>query len=355
MVLIIKKRIALFCLSALLLCPLPAHAEPLPGGPSVSARCAVLSCGGRLIYAKNAHERMPMASTTKLMTALVVLENCALDETVEVKAESCGLEGSSMYLRPGRDKTVEELLTGLLLVSGNDAASALACHVSGSEAGFAKLMNQKAAEIGMRNTSFVNPHGLPDPAHYSTAADLALLMERCMENADFARINAMQSRCVDGSVLVNHNRLLSSCPGCTGGKTGYTMSAGRCLVSACERGGGRLICVTLSAPDDWNDHMKLYDWGYSVCEKRSVSAAARFTVPVIAGEKAEALVLPDRDHFVFAPKTAEISCRAELPWFVFAPVKAGERAGKVRVYVDGEAAGEYYLIYSESVPLRGNI
>lgn len=354
MVLIIKKT-AFFLLFALLLCMSSASAASDGDAPEVSAQCAALSCGGRLIYSKNASVRMPMASTTKLMTAIIVLENCALDEVVEVKADQCGIEGSSMYLRPGRDKTVEELLTGLLLVSGNDAAAALACHVSGTEAAFTALMNQKAAQLGMVNTSFANPHGLPDPAHFSTAADLAKLMEYCMENPDFARIDSMKSRVVDGNVLVNHNRLLSDCPGCIGGKTGYTMTAGRCLVSCCEREGGRLVCVTLAAPDDWNDHSGLYDWGFDLCEMRSATDSVRFSVPLSGGTCSEAKVLPAGPVDIFVPACAEISCRVELPQFVFAPVNAGERAGKVRIFVDGEPAGEYYLIYSDNVPMRDDI
>lgn len=355
MVLIIKKFYTCFIFLSLLnslFLPVSAQAS---GGPEVSAQCAVLSCGGRIIYEKNAEAKMPMASTTKLMTAILALENCGLDEVVEIKAEYCGIEGSSMYLRPGTEKTVEDLLKGLLLVSGNDAAVALACHISGSEAAFAALMNEKAEALGMNSTTFVNPHGLNDPSHYSTAADLARLMEYCVENEDFVRLNAMKNAAVDGMVLVNHNKLLYNCPGCVGGKTGYTMTAGRCLVSCCEREGGRLVCVTLSAPDDWNDHSKLYDWGFERCELVEPGTGQCFTVSVVSGEANEAVLLPEGKAGIFVPKDSVLEYRAELPRFVFAPVEKGERGGKVLVYVDGERAGEYYLIYSDNIALDNSL
>ena len=200
--------------------------------PSLSAHSAiVMHSGGEVVFEQNPDEKMRIASTTKIMTALVVLENCALDEQVEILPEYCGIEGSSMYLAPGERCTVEELLQGLLLVSGNDAAIALACHTAGDTDSFVALMNAKAFALGMENSSFANPHGLDGEGHYSTARDMAKLMCACMENEDFARINAKKSSTVGERVLYNHNKLLSGCPGCIGGKTGYTEAAGRCLVS----------------------------------------------------------------------------------------------------------------------------
>lgn len=346
---LIIKKIFAFLLAALLLSPNSSAAAEMP---SVSANCAVLSCGGRLIYEKKADTPVAMASTTKLMTAILAIENCSLDESVLIRQEYCGIEGSSMYLRPDTKKSVEELLQGLLLVSGNDAATALACHVSGSEEGFVKLMNDKAQALGMTNTHFVNPHGLSDKEHYSTARDLAMLMEYCMKNTDFQRINAMKSCHVDGSTLVNHNKLLFNCPGCVGGKTGFTEAAGRCLVSCCEREGGLLVCVTLSAPDDWNDHKKLYNWGFELCSLRSMSADIDLDVPLIAGEKNGCALEPEGEYSLFLPDECKAELKAEVPWYAFAPVKRGQRAGKVRIFVDGQAAGEYYLMYSEDVPVR---
>lgn len=354
MVLIIKiiKRLTAAALVPVLAAALCAgHAYALDQ-PAVSAKSAVVLCSGYTLFEKNADVKMPMASTTKLMTAIIAIESCPLDERVEIKPEYCNIEGSSMYLMPGESYSVKELVEGLLLVSGNDAATALACHVAGSTERFAALMNEKAARLGMSNTHFVNPHGLSENGHYSTARDMARLMEYCMEDPAFAEIDAMKNCTAGGRLLVNHNRLLDLCPGCVGGKTGFTEAAGRCLVSCCEREGTRLVCVTLSAPDDWNDHMGLYGWAYSRCTARSVTDGLKFSVPVISGESRWAYLAPEEDKSLFLPADMEIKLTAELPWFVFAPVEAGKKAGKVTVSVDGKCLAEYYLVYTDTVPLK---
>lgn len=304
--------------------------------------------GGEVIYEKNGDGRVLIASTTKLMTAILALENCALDDIVEVGSECCGIEGSSMYLEPGQKCTVRELLLGLLLVSGNDAAAALACHVSGNIERFAALMNQKARELGMENSHFANPHGLNTEGHYSTARDMARLMAYCMENRDFAKLCAVKTAEVAGQTLINHNKLLSLCPGCIGGKTGYTESAGRCLVSCCERDGMRLICVTFAAPDDWNDHQKLYDWAYANYCERLVTEGIGFQVPVVSGNSASVRAVPE-ELSLFLPKTAVLSMEAELPYFVFAPIQEGETAGRAVIRLDGREIAETRLYYEQSV------
>lgn len=253
-----------------------------------------------------------------------------------------------MYLEPGQRYTVRELVTGLLLVSGNDAALALACHSSGSEEGFVKLMNQKARELGMNDTQFENPHGLNADSHYSTARDMARLMAYCMQNEDFAKISSIRSCTVGEQTLINHNKLLGYNIGCIGGKTGYTQAAGRCLVSCCERDGTRLICVTLAAPDDWRDHEKLYRWAYSQYSTRDVSEGLCFEVPVVSGEAASVRVVPEELR-LFLPSSAELVAEAAMPNFVFAPVEAGEPAGIVCLYLDGQKLAEARLLYEESV------
>lgn len=307
---------------------------------------------GRCLYEKNADIRAPIASTTKLMTAIIAIEKCDMDETVTVDDECCGIEGSSMYLEQGQELTVEELLKGLLLVSGNDAALALAKHTSESVQAFTELMNEKASELGMRNTHFANPHGLSDAAHYSTARDMAVLMEYCLKNSTFRRINALKSCTVNGLTLINHNRLLLKCPGCTGGKTGFTEAAGRCLVSSCERNGIELVCVTLNAPDDWRDHTDMYELAFSEYELRSVTDGIRFSVPVVSGEQDTAYLVPDGPYTALIRRDMDAKLTAHLPWFVFAPVEKGERGGKAEISVDGETIGEYYLIYYDTVPLN---
>lgn len=315
--------------------------------PALSAQSAVLVCEGEVLYEKNARLRLPMASTTKIMTAILAIENANTEDIVSIKPEHCMVEGSSMYLRPESDKTVLELLKGLLLVSGNDAALALADHVAGDCDKFVEMMNRKAADLGLENTHFTNPHGLSHASHYTTAYDLALLMEYCMDNELFRHIVAMKSFESDGAQLLNHNKLLFSCPGCIGGKTGYTEASGRCLVSCCEREEAQVICVTLSAPDDWNDHMALYNWVYDNFSLRSLTENQSFPVPLVSDEKSYVFLVPEKEESTFVRDSSEIRLEAQLPWFAVEPLKAGERGGKVSIFVDGIKTGEYYLIYSE--------
>lgn len=315
--------------------------------PQISARSAVLMHEGRPLYEKRAHERLPMASTTKLMTAILAIENAKPQDAVKILPEYCMVEGSSMYLKPDTERTVEELLKGLLLVSGNDAALALAHHISGSVEAFTALMNTKAKELGMQDTHFQNPHGLSHEDHYSSAYDLALLMEYCMENETFSRIAAMKSFENDGAVLLNHNKLLFICKGCEGGKTGYTMAAGRCLVSCCRREGVSIVCVTLSAPEDWNDHMALYDWCYSTHSPRCLTENQRLSVSLASADDEEAYLVPEKEHHAFVSDASEIRLDIRLPWLVFKPVRQGDAGAKVSIFVDGVEYGEYYLIYDK--------
>lgn len=347
--LIIKKIISVFAALALLLALLPGAAA---AAPSLSADSAVVMTGdGRLLYEKNGQARALVASTTKLMTAIITLENAQLNELVDIKPEYCNIEGSSMYLRAGERYTVKDLLLGLLLVSGNDAACALACHTAGSLEGFVGLMNEKARELGMAGSSFANPHGLDAQDHYSTALDMAKLMCYCMDNDSFRRLCGVKSCLVHGQTLVNHNRLLDLCPGCVGGKTGYTLSAGRCLVSCCERKGLRLVCVTLSAPDDWNDHLALYDWGFSRFRLRDVMEGQRFTVPVVSGTVQSLDLVPEKRIEVYTGGDRQICLRAELPRFVFAPVNQGETGGQIWVIINDEIVDGCRLIYAGGAEL----
>lgn len=351
MVLIFKGKIAALAAAALLLSASPAGAAGADY-PGTSADCAVvMHSGGRCVYEKNADRRALIASTTKLMTALVTLENAELEESVEIKREYCEPEGSSMYLRPGETRTVRELLLGLLLVSGNDAALALAGHVSGGEEEFVALMNRRARELRMTGTSFANPHGLDAKGHYSTARDMATLMLACMEDARFRELCGTKSCRLGEDTLQNHNRLLWSCPGCTAGKTGYTMAAGRCLVSCCEREGTLFVCVTLSDPDDWNDHQRLYDWAFSRYSVRELCRGLSFDVPVVSGSAATVSVVPAEELRELLPKSAEISVVAEMPKFIFAPVKMGETAGQIWFIMKGEKIAGCRLVYAGDVAL----
>lgn len=320
--------------------------------PAVCAQSAVvMHSGGEVVFEKNADKRMLIASTTKIMTALVVLEECGLDEEVEILPEYCGAEGSSMYLKAGERYSVRELLQGLLLVSGNDAAIALACHTAGDIDSFAALMNAKAFALGMEGSSFANPHGLNAEGHYSTARDMAKLMCRCMENEVFAEITSMKSCETGGQTLLNHNKLLYGCDGCIGGKTGYTQAAGRCLVSCTERNGTRFICVTLNDPDDWRDHNRLYDWAFGRYSNRCVvDDSIGFDIPVVSGACDTVRAVPEKNFSAFLPKDAELVLVAEMPRFTFAPVAQGEAAGRIVVLNDKQLISEIKLIYSADVP-----
>lgn len=284
-----------------------------------------------VLYEKNIYDKYLVASTTKILTALVVLENASDDEMVEILPSYADIEGSSMYLKPGERFTVKELLYGLILVSGNDAAVALAHHVAGDIESFAELMNAKAEELGCANSNFVNPHGLDEDDHYSSAYDLALIMTAAMDNEIFVEITGTKNIALGGRTLVNHNKLLWSCEGVNGGKTGYTMAAGRTLVSSCERNGMKLVCVTISDSNDWNDHSNIYDWGYT--KYQLVCLEDEFKIPVISGERA--YVTAKCDELVFlADKDENIQKVFNIPKFIYAPVLEGQVVGTVRCFTE---------------------
>lgn len=323
--------------------------------PPVSAGSAVVMAeDGSCVFEKSSDERRLTASTGKLMTALVAIEMSGPDDVIEVAPQCCGIEGSSMYLKPGERLSADELLSGLLLSSGNDAAEALAVGLCGSEEAFVDRMNEKAAALGLENTHYVNPHGLDADGQFSTARDLAKLMHVCMRCERFARLCAQRSRTVGDNSYVNHNKLLDRCPGCIGGKTGYTRAAGRCLVSCCEREGTRFVCVTLDDPDDWNDHIRLYDAAFAAWSNRLVvSTEERYEIPVTGGSKPCASASPERELRLFLPRDEELEYVREMPRFAYAPLRAGQCAGRIVVLRGGESVGEIRLCYTEDVARRG--
>ncbi len=230
------------------------------GAQAVSAQGAVVLDGdsGQVLFEQNGDEILPMASTTKIMTALVAIEMGDLDRVYQVKDAYTRTEGSSMYLKPGEKLTIRETLYGLLLMSGNDAALAIAGECGGTEI-FVAAMNQKAEELGLINTHFENPSGLDAETHHTTARELAKLAAYAMKNPQFAEIVGTKNYTGNGRSMVNHNKLLQLYPDAVGIKTGFTKKCGRCLVSAARRNGRTLICVTLNDPNDWQDHMDLYE------------------------------------------------------------------------------------------------
>ncbi len=257
-----KKRIVclLCCMVVLWLFPPAAAAKEV-----TSALSAVLieANSGRILYEKNADEKRPLASCTKILTALTVIDSCAPQEVVTVPKAAVGIEGSSIYLKEGEHLTVEELLYGLMLQSGNDAAVALALHTAGSVDAFADKMNQKAKECGASDSHFTNPHGLQDERHYTTARDLARISCAAMKNERFRTVVGTKSITVSNETttryLTNKNKLLTQYDGANGIKTGYTQKAGRCYVGAAERKGMQLIAVVLHCAPMFEDSRRMFD------------------------------------------------------------------------------------------------
>ncbi len=348
-----RKIIPAFIIAAfaLAILPQPALAD---GEHELSAHSAIVLCAdtGDVLFEKNADERMLIASITKIMTAIVVIENAELDERIVIRPEWSAIEGSSMYAVPNESYSVRELLYGMMLSSGNDAAAALACTVGGGEAAFAQLMNEKAAELGLENTSFRNPHGLDEEGHYSTARDMARLTAYCMENESFKSIVSANCAVVKDVTYYNHNRLLREYDGCIGVKTGYTIAAGRTLVSCAERSGMRLVCVTLNAPDDWNDHKYLLDKAFS--EYRMVSYSAdsfKLSLDVLSSVASTAEAVPQSGIKLLLHEDDELSVRLEAPRILFAGGIEGERVGKISVFINGALAAQEDLVYTEDVKI----
>jgi len=352
-VLLLKKTAFLACFALFICCGQTAKAAD--AAPAVSAQSAVIyhADTGRILYEKNADTPHLIASTTKIMTALVALEQCDLKETVMATKEMADVEGSSMYLKVGEHYTVEELLYGLMLASGNDAATAIAIHVAGNEAAFAELMNRKAYSLGMTNTHFENPHGLDGETHYSTAVDMAKLMTAAMDNSSFAKIAGTAHITIKGLTYVNHNKLLWQCEGIIGGKTGYTMAAGRTLVTCCQRNGQRLICVTLCDPNDWTDHAALYNWAYEAYQNHVLlPQQTRYLVPVVSAEERKIAVEPLTDVTVFAESANDASYTVELPPFVYGPVHTGDKLGRIVIKLEGREVGEVPLVSMEEYQIE---
>lgn len=328
---------------------------------AISAESAVLIDGdsGRILYEKNAYEKRGMASTTKIMTALVVLENAKLDDVVNVSYNASITEGSSMYLKANEKITVEGLLYGLMLNSGNDAATALAEHTSGNIEKFAELMNKKAKEIGMKNTSFANPHGLDNENHYSTAYDMALLTKYAIKNETFKTIVGTKSKIIqtqggEYKYLTNHNKLLSMYEYCSGVKTGFTKKCGRCLVSFSERNDVKLITITLNAPDDWNDHISLYDEYFNIYKRYNIINNNDYIASInvensdennlkLYSSKAISLTLTPDEY-------KDLDIEYKYNDTVNAPIYKGQIMGKINVRLNNKIIASSPIITTYGIP-----
>lgn len=325
---------------------------------SVSAKGAALYSPDTksFLYEKNGDVRSPMASTTKIMTALVAAEAGDLTERIRIPKEAVGIEGSSLYLREGESFTLEELLYGLMLRSANDAATAIALTVSGSISAFAEKMNEKAASLGLTDTNFENPHGLDSENHYTTAKDLARLGAAAIENETVRTIASTYKKIIgegeSARLIVNHNKLLRSYDGAIGLKTGFTKKCGRCLVGAAEREGVTLVSATLSAPDDWADHREMLDYGFSMLRSYIHLAPEESTHDIsVLGGKSSTVQVTNTEGFSLVERAglAEVTMRVCLNPYVTAPIRKGEVLGQLLFIRDGAVLGTLPLLAKTDV------
>ncbi len=324
---------------------------------TVSAKSAILICAdsGSILFSKKEKETLPMASTTKIMTSILTLETMRAcgDKEVEITEEMVRVEGTAMGLMPGDIVNLESLAKGMLLCSGNDAANAAAIAVSGDTSKFISLMNEKAKLIGMENTKFSTPSGLDKDNHHSTAQDMAILGAYAMENEDFAKISSqksMQVKFINPGKTINiknHNKLLRLYDGCIGIKTGFTKSAGRCLVSCAQRNGVKLVCVTLNAPNDWDDHTKLFNFGFeNTVLKNFDDKSFKVSVPLECGNKGsvEAQGVSDFSMSFKKGDESKVTRKVEIPENLKTPIEKGQIVGKVVYCLNDKAIGKNDII-----------
>lgn len=331
-------------------------AADLSAGSAVMIEAAT----GEIISEKNAYEKRSMASTTKIMTTLLCLESGGLDDSFMVDPDAIMVEGSSMGLVKGDVVTKRYLCYGMLLPSGNDAANATAVKLAGSIEKFADMMNERAEKIGMENTHFVTPSGLEaDGQHYSTAYDMALLAREALKNPDFRQICGSSSAVVRFGnppyerTLKNTNKLLNMYDGVIGVKTGFTDEAGRCLVSACEKNGVTLICVTLNAPDDWNDHIRMYDYGFSMVECSYAGGADYIKINVAGSDKNCISAVPEHEitYGKLKGKDYTVSFKIKAAPFLYAPVNYGDIIGTAEYYCNDVLIGTAGLKAAENADM----
>lgn len=346
---VVKRLAVIFVSLSIVLCTQNISAvseKEAEAAPELSAHSAALYCvnTGEFLMNKNSSEKMPMASTTKILTSLITLESSAKNNKTVTFTKEMHSEGSSMYLKDGYKLLLSDLATGMMTVSGNDAANAAAISIAGSIEDFSVLMNKKAEEIGMSSSHFVTPSGLDDENHYSTAEDMSKLMAYAIKNKSFAQLTAQKNAQVEfinpkdmRITYSNHNRLLSLYKYCTGGKTGFTKKAGRCLVTCAKKDGITLVAVTLSAPNDWNDHIKMYDYGFS-CLTAVPANKDSFKVRLTGSSINYVTATPSNTDNIIVKKGEEdkIKVTVHLPMFIYAPVKKGQVVGSIEYKADNK-------------------
>ena len=331
--------------------------------PEVSARAAVLISAdtGEVVWEENSGEKLPMASTTKIMTALLCIESGGLDEPFVVDSDAIHVEGSSMGLQEGDIVTKYDLCCGMLLPSGNDAANAAAVRIAGSIDKFADLMNDRAREMGLSKTYFVTPSGLEGEGHGSSARDMAVLAQNALKNDIFRSICSQTSIKLEFGAppyprwLKNTNKLLTMYDGVYGVKTGFTDEAGRCLVSACERDGKSLICVTLNDRNDWNDHIALYDYGFDAVKTVSPELPESVALPLAGGGTEYLTAVPEvREVSITTAGMSgeDFTIEVVSPPFIYAPVRKGEPAAELKISCGGTEVRRIILLSAEDAPLK---
>jgi len=360
----IKNQVILVILATILILSLVPASFSDAAPVEITGETAVLIDGktGQVLFEKNSHRRMYPASTTKILTAVIALERGAADDVVTVPECACNIEGSALGLQEGERISLEDLLYALMLNSGNDVAIAVACHIGGSAEGFVHMMNDKAEDIGALNTHFSNPNGLPDPDHYTTAYDLALISRYAMQNRKFREIVSTKVKNIEREVpdaqtyLQNHNRLLWRYDGATGIKTGYTDDAGQCLVAAAFRQERELIAVVLKSTgvNIWTDTEQLLDYGFDNYVPVTLTQAGRFVanVPVRFGDTDTVPVQTGRSlsyNLVAEKIKDEVKRKVTLKENITAPVFPGEKLGEMTFFLGSREVGRVDLLAQRRV------
>ncbi len=326
---------------------------------AISAQKAILIDGitGQVLYEKQADSKSLIASTTKIMTALIVCEECNVLDLVEIPPQAVGIEGSSVYLQAGEVLSVQELLYAMMLHSGNDAATALAIYCGGSIEDFAAMMNRKAKQLKLTGTHFANPHGLDAAEHYSTARDLATLARYAMKNPIFAQTVSTKTVKIGNRVLTNHNKLLWRVDGAEGIKTGYTRAAGRVLVSSAQRQGRRLVAVTIEDGNDWLDHATLYEQGFGRYQIKKILSDGQIVgnVAVFGGEKDYVAVRALEDFYFPLASGEKPTILLSKKGMAFAPTVEGADAGFVYICLEGNVVGKVAVEYADTVERQADV
>lgn len=352
--LIKKVFFFIFFMFTVLLTPLVTYAY---GDVQVSAECAVVINADtkEILFDKNSYLKKSMASTTKIMTSLIAIESGRLSEKVKIE-DKIHSDGSSIGLKEGYTLSLESLVYGMMLESGNDAAEVTAEFLALSEERFADLMNKKARSIGMNSTNFQTASGLDGEEHYSTAYDMALLGAYAVKNPVFRRICSsieMRVQFIEpdfSMTFSNHNKLMKYCDGVFGIKTGFTKKSGRCLVTACERGGTTLVAVTLNAPNDWDDHEKLYDECFRELKTVRTDFEIPSTVRIYGSDKDRISIRPLTDYYDYSYfEQKNLTVETLINRIVHAPVKSGDVLGEIRILCDGETIHKTPVIAMENV------